>query len=100
MFPLGLFAQDDLQLKGHLIAGVDKFKSENYEDASMSFATGGSLEGYEDIATYNRGLSLLASENLEDAGVAFSSAIETSSCAKRKRKYFSTYAFSSRLRRQ
>ena len=39
MFPLGLFAQDDLKLKGHLIDGVDKFKSENYEDASMSFAT-------------------------------------------------------------
>ena len=56
-----------LKLKGHLIDGVDQFNSEEYEEASMSFAKGGSLEGYEDIAIYNRALSLLKSENLEDA---------------------------------
>ena len=65
-------AQNDLKLKGHLIDGVESFKSEEFEGASMSFASGESLEGYEDIATYNRALSLLASENLEDASAAFS----------------------------
>ena len=69
-------AQNDLKLKGHLIDGVDKFKSEEYDGASMSFASGESLEGYEDIAVYNRALSLLASENLEDAEAAFSNALE------------------------
>ena len=76
IIPLGLFSQNDLKLKGHLINGVDSFKSEEYNEASMSFASGGSLEGYEDIATYNRGLSLLASKNLSDANSAFSNAIE------------------------
>ena len=76
VIPLGLFSQNDLKLKGHLIDGVDSFKSEEYNEASMSFASGGSLEGYEDIATYNRGLSLLASKNLSDANSAFSNAIE------------------------
>lgn len=69
-------AQNDLTLKGHLIDGVDKFKSQEYDGASMSFASGEGLKDYEDIATYNRALSLLASENLEDAGTAFSNAIE------------------------
>jgi type IV secretory pathway VirB10-like protein len=69
-------AQNDLKLKGHLIDGVDKFKSQEYDGASMSFASGESLKDYEDIATYNRALSLLASENLEDANTAFSNALE------------------------
>ena len=76
VIPLGLFSQNDLKLKGHLIDGVESFKSEEYNEASISFDSGGSLEGYEDIATYNKGLSLLASKNLSDANSAFSNAIE------------------------
>ena len=71
-------SQTSLDLKEHLINGVEEFKSENYEEASMSFSEGNSLEGYEDIATYNRALSLLVSENFEDASKAFSQAIEMS----------------------
>ena len=71
-------AQTSLELKEHLINGVEEFKSDNYEEASMSFSEGKSLEGYEDIATYNKALSLLVSENLEDASKAFSQAIEMS----------------------
>ena len=44
----------------------------------MSFFEGNTLEDYEDIATYNRALSLLVSNNLEDATNEFSQAMEMS----------------------
>ena len=36
-------AQTSLDLKEHIINGVEEFKSENYEEASMSFSEGNSL---------------------------------------------------------
>ena len=71
-------AQTKQELKQHLIDGVEAFNAEEHESAVTLFGSGGSLENYEDIAAYNRGRSLLETEDLESAISAFEQAIELS----------------------
>ena len=46
-------SQTNMELKKKLIDGVEQFRGSELEKATMSFASGSNLEGYEDIATYN-----------------------------------------------
>ena len=71
-------AQTKQELKQHLIDGVEAFNAEEHESAATLFGSGSSLENYEDIAAYNRGRSLLETEDLESAISAFEQAIELS----------------------
>ena len=76
--PILSIAQTNMELKEKLIDGVEQFRGSELEKATMSFASGSSLEGYEDIATYNRGRSLLEAKQFEDASNVFSEVIEMS----------------------
>jgi len=71
-------AQTQQELKQHLIDGVEAFNAQAHESAASSFNSGSSLENYEDIAAYNRGRSLLETEDFESAISAFQQAIEFS----------------------
>jgi tetratricopeptide (TPR) repeat protein len=73
-----LLGQTNLELKKKLIDGVNSFNEAELESAANSFAEGGELEGYEDIAAYNRGRALMETENKEEALGAFKNAIDKS----------------------
>ena len=73
-----LLGQTNLELKKKLIDGVNSFNEAELESAANSFAEGGELEGYEDIAAYNRGRALMETENREEALGAFKNAIDKS----------------------
>ena len=73
-----LLGQTNLELKKNLIDGVESFKEAELENAAHLFAAGAELEGYEDIAAYNRGRALMDTESHDEALSAFSKAIEIS----------------------
>lgn len=73
-----LLGQTNLELKKKLIDGVESFKEAELENAAHLFAAGAELEGYEDIAAYNRGRALMDTESHDEALSAFSKAIEIS----------------------
>ena len=79
-------AQTQLDLKQHLIDGVAYFGEQNNEQAATSFSNGSTLEGFEDIAAYNIGRSLMETEDLEGATSAFRQAIDSSEDAELKAK--------------
>ena len=79
-----LLGQTNFELKKNLIDGVESFKNADLENAAYLFAAGADLEGYEDIAAYNRGRALMDTESHDEALSAFSKAIETSKNAQIK----------------
>lgn len=79
-----LLGQTNLELKKNLIDGVESFKEAELENAAHLFAAGAELEGYEDIAAYNRGRALMDTESHDEALSAFSKAIEMSENAQIK----------------
>lgn len=79
-----LLGQTNLELKKHLIDGVEAFRKTDLESAANSFAAGEKLEGFEDIAAYNRGRALMDTENHDEALSAFKTAITNSENSKLK----------------
>ena len=67
-----------LSLKEHLINGVSQFSEGEYNQATSSFSNGSTLDGFEDIAAYNLGRSLMETDDVEGATSAFQQAIASS----------------------